>query len=874
MNLIHLHPHPRRLLSVACVAAALLAAALLALLLPPPGPAYGQMGNGLKGDYYDNADFTVPKLSRTDATVNFNWGAGSPDASIGADTFSVRWTGQVRPQYAQAYTFYVGFDGGVRLWVDGELLIDKWFDQTGAEWSAAIELAANTDYDIRLDYYTAAGNASVKLSWSSASQAKQVVPQSRLSETPPLVSAGKPATAQSSETGHGPAYGNDGDATNASYWSAYPYTQWWQIDLGGDYDIRTIKLRNYVDGTRYYRYDIQTSSDGASWTTVAAKTNNTPATDAGDSYSVSGTGRYVRVNVTYNSANRGTHISDFKVYGYKACSLDPFLLTLGKPAEVEALPSSPGDPVITYTQTGHEPQYAVDADATNGNYASVSPYQHYWQVDLGGNYDIRQIRLRNYVDGTRFYQYAIYVSKDRFNWTEVGAKTNTAPATDAGDSYAVSAAGRYIRVMGTYNSANAVFHITDLKAYGYHEAVPVPAPAANRSALAIIQSENYDAVSGISFVPSPDSTHEYGYGNDADAASATTAGDYLRFDNIDFGSGGVDQFIARVYTPNADAGQPQETVNLQVRLDSPTGTLIGTLPAFKQWTRNSTLACDVSNVTGVHSVYLIIGNNSAKGLGINWFQFAKKPAAPTPSPAPSPLPTPASYNVYFGNLHSHTAFSDGVSVPDAAFDYARNTAHLDFLAVTDHSNLYDNGLAWDRSLEWRDLKLAADRKTVNGSFVAIAGSETTWYPSDGFGHMNTLAMEHFINTYETKYNTPATFYNAVKQYPAAIVQWNHPWDADFNGFAPYDADADQVVDLMEVPAWTNAINYMGYYAAALDRGWHIGPAGNQDNHQANWGTLDLRRTAVLAECTFVKKVDTQFKRSAVARSTFFRINAG
>ncbi|MGG1518123.1 CehA/McbA family metallohydrolase [Paenibacillus oryzisoli] len=834
-----------RILKVALFVAALVVT--VAISMVNTQTAYGQMGNGLKGDYFNNIDLTSPVLSRTDPTVNYNWGSGSPDASIASDTFSVRWTGQIRPQYSQKYNFYVKFDGGVRLWVNGELLIDRWTEQTNAEWTSFLTLTANTDYDIRLEYFTNTGNSSVKLYWSSSSQSKQIVPQSRMSETPPLISAGKPVTSQSNESGHEPEYGNDADATNTSYWSAYPYTQWWQVDLGANYNIKKLSIRNYVDGTRYYKYNIQTSTNGTTWTTLAAKSNNNPATDAGDAYDVDDIGRFIRVNVTYNSANKGTHISDLKVYGYKECTLNPALLTSDKTAEVEAKPSSPGDPIITYTQTGHEPHYAIDSDATNGNYASMSPYQHYWQVDLENNYEIKLIRLRNYVDGTRYYQYTIYVSKDQFNWTQVAAKNDIKEAVDQGDTYTVNATGRYIRVRGTYNSANAVFHITDFKAYGFRESVPLPTPSVNLSAFSIIQSADYDAVNGITFAASPDSTHEYAIGDDSVAASAVTAGDYLRFDDLDFGATGAYQFIARVYTPNPDEGEPLETVNLEVRLDSPTGTRVGTLSAFKQWNRNSTLATDISLVTGVHDVYLVIGNNSDKGLGINWFQFAKKPALPAAAPEPSPLPAPASYNVYFGNLHSHTSFSDGAGVPDAAFDYARNTADLDFLAVTEHSNLYDNFFDWNQSLKWRDLKQSADRKTVNGSFVALAGSEVTWYPSSRFGHINTLEMDHFINTYEIKYNTPSNFYNHVKQYPASIVQWNHPWDADFDGFSPYDADADDVVELIEVPTWSNAIDYMGYYTDALDMGWHIAPTGNQDNHVANWGTLDNRRTAVLTE---------------------------
>jgi len=67
---------------------------------------------GLKGDYYDNMDFTGFVLSRVDPGVNFDWGNGSPDPSIGVDTFSVRWTGQVVPLFSETYTFFTLSDDG------------------------------------------------------------------------------------------------------------------------------------------------------------------------------------------------------------------------------------------------------------------------------------------------------------------------------------------------------------------------------------------------------------------------------------------------------------------------------------------------------------------------------------------------------------------------------------------------------------------------------------------------------------------------------------------------------------------------------------------------------------------------------------------
>ncbi|NOU79771.1 hypothetical protein GC101_12895 [Paenibacillus sp. LMG 31459] len=143
--------------------------------------------NGLKGEYYDNSNLTGLKLTRTDANVNFNWGLGSPDASIAVDTFSVRWTGTIKSQYSEAYTFYITVDDGVRLWINGRLLIDKWIPQASELTSLPITLTAGQSYDIRLEYFENGGGATAILQWSSTSQAKQVVPQTQL--TPPLESA-------------------------------------------------------------------------------------------------------------------------------------------------------------------------------------------------------------------------------------------------------------------------------------------------------------------------------------------------------------------------------------------------------------------------------------------------------------------------------------------------------------------------------------------------------------------------------------------------------------------------------------------------------------------------------------------------------------
>jgi glucose/arabinose dehydrogenase len=137
-------------------------------------------GNGLLGKYYDDIGFQQEIFERTDTSINFNWGTGSPSSSIAPDTFSIRWEGKVQPRFSQTYTFYATTDNGVRLWVNNQLIVDQWNDHTATTYTGTISLLAGVKYDIVMTYYENTGVASAALEWSSASQARQVIPQSQL----------------------------------------------------------------------------------------------------------------------------------------------------------------------------------------------------------------------------------------------------------------------------------------------------------------------------------------------------------------------------------------------------------------------------------------------------------------------------------------------------------------------------------------------------------------------------------------------------------------------------------------------------------------------------------------------------------------------
>lgn len=155
---------------------------------PPPDVMEAPLpvGTGLRGQYFDGVeleggDTGELELTRTDGTINFDWGSGAADGNVDDDWFSVRWTGKVMPLYSETYTFRTETDEGVRLWVNNQLLIDEW-DGSGrvVTHTATISLQAYQQVPIRLEYFETTGSAVARLSWMSPSRALQIVPRERL----------------------------------------------------------------------------------------------------------------------------------------------------------------------------------------------------------------------------------------------------------------------------------------------------------------------------------------------------------------------------------------------------------------------------------------------------------------------------------------------------------------------------------------------------------------------------------------------------------------------------------------------------------------------------------------------------------------------
>ncbi len=117
-----------------------------------------------RGQYWSNQNLSGdPVLCRNDTNVDFNWGYGSPDPRVPNDHFSARWTRNMGFS-AGRYRFHLRGDDGVRLWVDGNLIIDQWFNHAVREYTAEIDLASG-NHDLKVEFYDNEEDAIVAMWW-------------------------------------------------------------------------------------------------------------------------------------------------------------------------------------------------------------------------------------------------------------------------------------------------------------------------------------------------------------------------------------------------------------------------------------------------------------------------------------------------------------------------------------------------------------------------------------------------------------------------------------------------------------------------------------------------------------------------------------
>lgn len=168
--------------------------AVAKLWVTPNAQVYAacQSQPGLLGLYYTNhtsasAFSGSPAWTNVDSSISYDWLAGGFEPGqfpIATDYFTIRWVGTLQTPYdpgtGQSYTFYTRSDDGVRLWVNGQLVIDKWILQGATTWTGSIFLTTNTPVNLILEYFEQTGNASVDLAYESLSMPSNSIPASQL----------------------------------------------------------------------------------------------------------------------------------------------------------------------------------------------------------------------------------------------------------------------------------------------------------------------------------------------------------------------------------------------------------------------------------------------------------------------------------------------------------------------------------------------------------------------------------------------------------------------------------------------------------------------------------------------------------------------
>ncbi|HCQ74744.1 MAG TPA: hypothetical protein DIT84_08065 [Clostridiales bacterium] len=272
---------------------------------------------------------------------------------------------------------------------------------------------------------------------------------------------------------------------------------------------------------------------------------------------------------------------------------------------------------------------------------------------------------------------------------------------------------------------------------------------------------------------------------------------------------------------------------------------------------------DKDMADGRVDVQVTVTRTDGKTATLNWYFIVGK----------------AQYQRYFGQLHSHTQYSDGSGTLDTALDYVKNlpeSANIQFVAFTDHSNYFDTtsaanpeGALYNMDLataysqqRWKEYKdKIADFNSANTGVIAIGGFEMTW--SGGPGHINTFNTEGIVSRNNKTLNNKTSdagmkaYYALLSQSEGidSISQFNHPGTTfgTFSDFSYWDGVIDSRIYMVEVGNGEGQIGAGGYYPSyeyyimALDKGWHVAPTNNQDNHKGKWGNANDARDVIITD---------------------------
>ncbi len=243
-----------------------------------------QVTKGLQGVYFNNKNFTGTQITRNDKFISFDFGHGKPDAAIARDTWAVRWNGKIQAADDDTYTFSIVTDGGVRLRVNGQIVINSLTPANEVRTlTGAIDLTGGgTKYPIVLEYIHDTGDASIDFRYSNSGNGEQTVPYGLLYFPTTVTNTFNP-TADSYVQGGDQADTSFGDSTDLlvkSYKSAdFQRDTYLRLDLSSLNVITSAKLRVFgrLSGVQNANVQLGVYSAGkASFTDSSLTYNNRP----------------------------------------------------------------------------------------------------------------------------------------------------------------------------------------------------------------------------------------------------------------------------------------------------------------------------------------------------------------------------------------------------------------------------------------------------------------------------------------------------------------------------------------------------------------------------------------------------------------------
>ena len=254
------------------------------------------------------------------------------------------------------------------------------------------------------------------------------------------------------------------DGDKSTYWDGGLYPSELFVDLGGYYDISKIIVIPYYAGSRYYHYEVYISVDGVNYEKVGEKADNTVQTSDGETYSFeTKVAKFVKVKMSYNSANTSVHINELEVYGVENTEYQPPEFPTTDPNDPDNIAF--GKPTRSTTNESFS-SLVVDGQSTTS--WSGEDYPKYVDVDLMDNYDISKIKV--YMpQGSVKFAYTLYGSVDGVHFEKL-ATTDIKESSEDGDEYVFDDLVTYrvirVNVIGNSNGEGANSQISEIKVYG------------------------------------------------------------------------------------------------------------------------------------------------------------------------------------------------------------------------------------------------------------------------------------------------------------------------------------------------------------------------------------------------------------------------